>query len=43
MNLGYGFTKKKVNMEFVAQLLKNLPAVPETPVCFLDQENPLEK
>ena len=30
-------------MEFVAQLLKNLPAVLVTPVCFLGQEDPLEK
>ena len=27
----------------VAQLVKNLPAVWETPVCFLGQEDPLEK
>ena len=27
----------------VAQLVKNLPAMQETPVQFLDQEDPLEK
>ena len=27
----------------VAQLVKNLPAVQETPVQFLGQEDPLEK
>ena len=27
----------------VAQLVKNLPAIPETPVPFLGQEDPLEK
>ena len=27
----------------VAQLLNNLPAMPETPVRFLDQEDPLKK
>ena len=27
----------------VAQLVKNLPAIQETPVQFLGQENPLEK
>ena len=27
----------------VAQLVKNLPAVQETPVLFLGQEDPLEK
>ena len=27
----------------VTQLVKNLPAVQETPVCFLGQEDPLEK
>ena len=28
---------------FIAQLVKNLPAMPETQVQFLDQEDPLEK
>ena len=27
----------------VAQLVKNPPAMQETPVCFLGRENPLEK
>ena len=27
----------------IAQLVKNLPAMQETPVQFLDQEDPLEK
>jgi len=27
----------------IAQLVKNLPAVQETLVCFLSQEDPLEK
>ena len=27
----------------VAQLLKNMPAIQETPVRFLGQEDPLEK
>ena len=27
----------------LAQLVKNLPAMQETPVRFLDQEDPLEK
>ena len=27
----------------MAQLVKNLPAIQETPVQFLGQENPLEK
>ena len=27
----------------VAQLVNNLPAMPETPVRFLDQEDPLKK
>ena len=27
----------------IAQLVKNTPAIQETPVCFLAQEDPLEK
>ena len=27
----------------IAQLVKNLPAMPETPVQFLGQDDPLEK
>ena len=27
----------------MAQMIKNLPAMLETPVCFLRQEDPLEK
>ena len=27
----------------IAQLVKNLPAIQETPVCFLGQEDQLEK
>ena len=27
----------------MAQMIKNLPAMLETPVCFLGQEDPLEK
>ena len=44
--------KKKTNISFyynaiwaslVAQLVKNPPAIQETPVRFLDREDPLEK
>ena len=30
-------------VSMVAQLVKNLPAMQETPVQFLNQEDPLEK
>ena len=30
-------------LQALAQLVKNLPAVQETPIQFLDWENPLEK
>ena len=30
-------------VSLVAQLVKNLPAMQETPVRFLDREDPLEK
>ena len=32
-----------VGASLVAQLVKNVPAVQETPVQFLSQEDPLEK
>ena len=32
-----------VDASLVAQLVKNPPAMPETPVRFLGQEDPLEK
>ena len=37
---------KFLNMSFsslIAQLVKNLPAMQETPIWFLDREDPLEK
>ena len=33
----------KVRASLIAQLVKNLPAMQETPVRFLGQEDPLEK
>ena len=35
--------KKKKKTPLIAQLVKNLPAVQEAPVQFLDKEDPLEK
>ena len=32
-----------LEVSLVAQMIKNLPAMLETPVCFLGQEDPLEK
>ena len=37
------FLSRKERASFVAQLEKNLPAVQETQVQFLGQEDPLEK
>ena len=34
---------KTLGVSLVAQLVKNLPAMQETPVRFLGQEDPLEK
>ena len=37
---------KFLNISFsslIAQLVKNLPAMQETPIWFMDQEDPLEK
>ena len=34
---------KLIRASLIAQLVKNLPAVQETPVRFLGQEDPLEK
>ena len=34
---------KRKTFSLVAQLVKNLPAIQETPVQFLGQEDPLEK
>ena len=34
---------KYVRVSLIAQLVKNLPAMQETPVRFLGQEDPLEK
>ena len=34
---------RKLRVSLIAQLVKNLPAVQETPVRFLGQEDPLEK
>ena len=39
---GYGRDSNKYSFH-VAQSLKNLPAMQETQVCFLDWEDPLEK
>ena len=36
-------TKKKLWASLVVQLVKNLPAMQETPVWFLGWEDPLEK
>ena len=36
-------SEKKKGASLIAQLLKNLPAMQETPVQFLDQEDPLVK
>ena len=38
-----GTTSMKVGASLVAQMVKNLPAMQETPVRFLGQEDPLEK
>ena len=35
--------KKKYQASLIAQLVKNLPAMQETSVQFLGQEDPLEK
>ena len=35
--------QKDLAMHVVAQMVKNLPAMQETPVLSLDQEDPLEK
>ena len=35
--------KYLLDITLVAQLIKNLPAMPETPIQFLDQEDALEK
>ena len=40
---GIGYLLKYSWASYVAQLVKNLPAVQETPVQFLDQEDLLEK
>ena len=40
---GIGYPLQYSWATFVAQLVKNLPAMQETPVQFLGQEDPLEK
>ena len=35
--------KKEKGVSLIAQLVKNLPAMQETPVRFLGREDPLEK
>ena len=37
------YTHMYINASRVAQMVKNLPAMQETPVRFLGQEDPLEK
>ena len=37
------FTRECSGASLVAQLIKNLPAMQETPIRFLGQEDPLEK
>ena len=37
------FSVAYMNLAFIAQLVKNLPAMQETRVQFLGQEDPLEK
>ena len=39
----FSFTFKIMLASLVAQLVKNLPAIQETPVRFLGQKDPLEK
>ena len=41
MKVGYRVTFTSPSL--IAQLVKNLPAMQETPVQFLGQEDPLEK
>ena len=40
---GIGYPLQDSRASLVAQLVKNLPAMQETPVQFLGQEDPLEK
>ena len=40
---GIGYPLQYFWASLAAQLLNNLPAMPETPVQFLGQEDPLEK
>ena len=40
---GTGYLLQYSWASLVAQLVKNLPAMQETPVQFLEQEDPLEK
>ena len=40
---GISDTEQQSWVSIVAQLVKNLPATQETFVCFLGQEDPLEK
>ena len=42
-NLSWVSRHINIREELVAQLVKNLPAMQETPVRFLSQEDPLEK
>ena len=39
----YITSSKIYNKSLIAQLVKNLPVMQETPVWFLGQEDPLEK
>ena len=39
----YGYPAIWIRASLVAQLVKNLPAMQETPVQFLGQEDPMEK
>ena len=40
---GFGGGSKEMGASLIAQLVKNLPAMQETPVRFLGWEDPLEK
>ena len=43
LEMSFATSYREIGASLMAQLLKNLPARPETPVRFLDQEDPLEK
>ena len=43
MNIPKKYTDTYIGDSLIAQLLKNLPAMQETPVPYLGQEDPMEK